>query len=147
MRQPGVEDECFGFAKRIDHTVQEADKESRSRGSSSPMHRATRRGAQRPDLAAAPDQIDWRTAMRHTVMNGAAKVEPSAAAARLMAAHQPRSHDPRKPPGQRMSLGDIIRIDDVAHVRAGEIVDARSAFAPRVAVSVAAPSPPSRRCT
>ena len=57
---------------------------------------------QRLDLAPAPDEIDRRAAMGDAAMDGAAQVEPPAAPAHLLAAHQPRPHRTGEPRGERM---------------------------------------------
>src|SRR5262245_744032 len=129
MRKPGVEDERLGFAEGVDHAMQEAHEERRVE-----IHRT--RGVeqhyepQRLYLAAAPDQIERRPALRHVAMDGAADVEPLSAPARLLAANEPRPHRPRQALGQRVHLGDLVRIDDVADVYAPKIFGARRAFAP-----------------
>ena len=78
-------------------------------------------------------------------MNGAAQIEPPAAAADLLAAHQARAHDPGKPRRERMRRRDLVGIDDVAQIGRRQIFDARRALAAaaalrlRLTVAVAAP--------
>src|ERR1700684_1138552 len=99
--EAGVKDEGFGFAERIDDAVQEADEE---RGVEA--HRARRieqhHKPQRFYLAPAPGEFERHAAVRDIAMNGAAQVDPPAAAADLVAAHQARAHDAGEPRRQRM---------------------------------------------
>src|SRR5262249_25477789 len=96
--------------------------------------------AERPDLAAAPDNVDRRAAMRHAAMNGTPQIEPPSAAADLLAAHQPGAHDPGEPPGQRVRLCNVGRIDDMTEVGPGETVVTRRALAPAATVRVPLPA-------
>ena len=134
MGEPGVEDEGFRLAEGVDHAVQEAHEEGGVEA-----HRAG--GVEQDDqpqrlvLAAAPDEIDRRAAMRDAAVDGAAQIEPAAAPAHPLAPHQPRAHDARQPLGQRMRLRDVGGIDDVAQIGAGEVLEARGAFALAAAVA------------
>ena len=135
MRQPRVKDERLGLAEGIDDPVQEAHEK---RGVE--VHRA---GSieqddepQRLRLAAAPDQIERRSALRHAAMDGAADVEPPSTPAGLLAANEPRPHRPRQARRQRVHLGDLVRIDDVADVRRSQALRARGAFAPSARIGV-----------
>src|SRR5580700_4863291 len=123
-----VEHERFGFAKRVDDTVQEADEE---RGVEA--HRARRveqhDKPQRLDLAPAPGEIERHAAMRHIAMNGAAQIDPPAATTDLVAAHEPRAHDPGEPRCERMRRRNLFGIDDVAQIGRCQIFDARRALA------------------
>ena len=84
-------------------------------------------------------------------MNGAAQIEPPAAAADLLAAHQARAHDAGKPRCQRVGRGDLLGIDDVTQIGCREIFDARGALAAPPAlrrcltVAVALPFDPIRQ--
>src|SRR5580704_5779530 len=143
VREAGVEHERLGFAKRIDDAVQEADKE---RGVEA--HRARRieqdHEPQRFDLASAPGEIERHAAMGDIAMNGAAKIDAPTAAADLVAAHQPRAHDPGEPRRQRVGGGDVFRIDDMAKVGRCQIFNTRGTLAAapalrlRFAIAVAA---------
>src|SRR5580698_8016931 len=72
--EAGVEHERFGFAERVDDTVQEANEE---RGVEA--HRARRieqhHEPQRLYLAPPPGEIEGHAAMRDIAMNGAAQIE------------------------------------------------------------------------
>src|SRR5580704_5714092 len=143
VREAGVEHERLGFAKRIDDAVQKADKE---RGVEA--HRARRieqdHEPQRFDLASAPGEIERHAAMGDIAMNGAAKIDAPTAAADLVAAHQPRAHDPGEPRRQRVGGGDVFRIDDMAKVGRCQIFNTRGTLAAapalrlRFAIAVAA---------
>ena len=67
-------------------------------------------------------------------MNGPAQVEPSAAAADLVAAHEARAHDAREPRRERMRRRDVFGIDNVTEIGAGQRLNARCAFATAAAV-------------
>src|SRR5580704_6486960 len=144
VSEAGVEHERFGFAERIDHTVQEANEE---RGVEA--HRAggieQHDEAQRFDLAPAPSEFERHSAVRHIAMNGAAQIEPPAAAADLVAPHEARPHDASEPRCERMGRRNLFGIDDMAQVGCRQIFDARGALAAapalrlRFTVAVTAP--------
>jgi hypothetical protein len=67
-------------------------------------------------------------------MNGAAQVKAPPAPMYSFAANKARAHDARKPRGECMCLRDIGGIDDVAQIGAGQILEARRAFAFAAAV-------------
>src|SRR5580693_8565466 len=144
VSEAGVKDECFGFAERVDDAVQEADEE---RGVEA--HRARcieqHHEPQRFDLAAAPGEIERHAAMGDIAMNGAAQIEPPAAAADLLAAHQARAHDAGKSRRQRVCGRNLFGIDDVAQIGRRQIFNARGALAAapalglRLAVAIALP--------
>ena len=68
-------------------------------------------------------------------MNGPAQIEAPSAAAHTFAPDQPRAHHARKPRGQRMRLRDVGRIDDVAQIGGGQILETRGAFAFTAAIA------------
>ena len=123
-----MEHEGLGFAEAVDDAVQKADKKRgveahRARGVE--QHDET----QRLDLAPAPGELDQRAAMGDVAVDGAAQIEPAAAAADLLAADEPRAHGAGKTRGKRMGCGDFVGIGDVAQVGCRQHLRARSAFA------------------
>ena len=68
-------------------------------------------------------------------MNGPAQIEAPSVPAHTFAPDQPRAHHARKPRGQRMRLRDVGRIDDVAQIGAGQILETRGAFAFTAAIA------------
>ena len=134
MREPRVEHEGFRLAEGVDHAMQEAHEE---RGVEA--HRAggveQEDQPQRPDLAAAPGEVEQRAAVGDVAVDGAAQIETAAAPAHALAAHQPRAHDAGEPRGQLMRLRDIGGIDDVAQIGARQVLVARGALAFAAAVA------------
>ena len=57
--------------------------------------------------------------------DGAAEVEAAAAAANALAPDQPRAHGAGEALRQRVSRGDVLGVDDVAHIGCGEQFGAR----------------------
>ena len=128
-----MEYEGFRFAKCVDDAVQEAHEKCgveahRARGIE--QHNEP----QRLDLATAPREIERCAAVRDVAVNGATQIEPAAATANLLAAHEPRAHDAGKSRGERLRRRDVRRIDYVPQVGGGECFGARSAFAPAAPV-------------
>jgi len=133
MGEPCVEHEGLCLAEGIDHAVQEANEE---RGVKA--HRAggieQHDQPQRLDLAAPPGEINERATVRNIAMNGAAQIDPPPAAADFLAADQTGAHDAGEPCRQRVGRRNVVRINDVAQIGAGQRFNARRAFAAAAAV-------------
>ncbi len=128
VHETSMEDERLGLAKGVDHRVDEAHEES-----GVGLHRARRveqqHETQRTMLAPPPDEIDRRSAMADAPMDRAPDVEPPAAAPSALAPHQSRAHAPCQPLGERVNLGRLLAIGDVADVLGPEGASARGLVA------------------
>ena len=115
MRQPGMEDERLGFAEAVDDAMQEAHEEGgvEAHGAGCVEQHDE---PQRLDLAAAPSQVDQRSAVGNVAVDGTAQVEPAAVTADLLTPNEPRPHGAGKPRRQRMRRRDIVGIDDMTQI-------------------------------
>ncbi len=122
-----MKQERFGFAKFIEHAVDEAQEHAGVHA-----HRAggieQHHQSQRLLLAPPLDEADRHAAMTDIAVDRSSQVEPVAAPPRQIAAGQPRAHGFCEPRRDFMSLLDLFGVGHVAEIDLREIVGARGAF-------------------